>query len=171
MQGGGVALGQGTGLQGEADIDISICLRCLFISLSGRHSAGSHPLTLGWDSTRLSLLISQWSCHAPHGKQIITAGAVMVLWESALECKACWDSVDHPRLFLSSFFSSLMMAEKAGWKELIIIDKFKCMQIVLTLLYPAQDWLQPSGRLDTNCWSDTFAANKTILVKWISLTP
>ncbi len=53
------ALGQGTGLQGEADVDISICLRCLFISLSGRHSAGSNPVTLGGDSAHLSLTISQ----------------------------------------------------------------------------------------------------------------
>lgn len=36
-------LGQGTCLQGVADIDISICVRCLFISLSERRSAGGHP--------------------------------------------------------------------------------------------------------------------------------
>lgn len=77
----GVALGQGTGLQGQAALDVSICLRCLFICLSGRHSAG-HPLTFGGGSTRLSLKISQWSCHPFHGRQIIWARAVMGLWQS-----------------------------------------------------------------------------------------
>lgn len=43
--------------------------------LSGRYAAGSHPLTLGGDSVNLSLTISQWSCHPPHGKKIIWAGA------------------------------------------------------------------------------------------------
>lgn len=75
-----MVLGQGTCLQGVADIDISICVRCLFISLSERRSAGGHPPptppTPGGDSRGLSFTISQCGCHSPHGKHIIWTEAV-----------------------------------------------------------------------------------------------
>ncbi len=53
----GVALGQGTGLQREADIDVSICLRCC--QGDAQRADSPPPMTLGWVSTGLSLTISK----------------------------------------------------------------------------------------------------------------
>lgn len=132
LQWRGVVLGQGTGPQGEADIDISICLCCLFTSLSGRHSAGSHPPTLERDSSPLPLTISQWSCHFPHGQQIIWAGAV---YEKLLDMLRVLElgHVKHvraPRL-ISQQLLVIAAAEDGCFSraEVINTDKFKCMQI------------------------------------------
>lgn len=60
-----MAQGQGR----EADMEVSICLRCLFISRSGWHSSDQHLL----DNIRVSLILSWWSCHALPREQLTQA--------------------------------------------------------------------------------------------------
>lgn len=120
----GCGSGSGTGPQGEAVIDISIYLSCLFISLSGTYSAGLPPC-------------DSWRGQHPLVINNRPMKPVMDLCKSKsvleLPCKAC--------LVTRTIPLQLYLITAARWMKLINIDKFNCLQIFQTLLYWARGWL------------------------------